>query len=123
MDKRTNKNIIDFVSSIAKDNPRILKVFLFGSYARQLNKPDSDIDIALVVKNLTDDEIFDLQVQLLLLASKFDSRIEPHLISNKDLETNNPFVLEILKTGIEINPRTSNIAYSKRRNFSEAGDL
>jgi len=31
---------------------------------------------------------------------------EPHPISNKDLETNNPFVVEILKTGIEINLKT-----------------
>jgi len=110
MDKKTNQNIIEFISFIAKENPRILKAFLFGSYARNLNKPNSDIDIAIVVKDLSDNEIFDLQVQLLLLASKYDSRIEPHIISNKDLETNNPFVFEILKTGIEINPRTSNIA-------------
>jgi len=110
MDKKTNQNIIEFISFIAKENPRILKAFLFGSYARNLNKPNSDIDIAIVVKDLSDDEIFDLQVQLLLLASKYDSRIEPHIISNKDLETNNPFVFEILKTGIEINPRTPNIA-------------
>jgi len=110
MDKKTNQNIIEFIAFIAKENPRILKAFLFGSYARNLNKPNSDIDIAIVVKDLSDNEIFDLQVQLLLLASKYDSRIEPHIISNKDLETNNPFVFEILKTGIEINPRTPNIA-------------
>ena len=110
MDKKTNQNIIEFISFIAKENPRILKAFLFGSYARNLNKPNSDIDIAIVVKDLSDNEIFDLQVQLLLLASKYDSRIEPHIISNKDLETNNPFVFEILKTGIEINPRTPNMA-------------
>jgi predicted nucleotidyltransferase len=110
MDKKTNQNIIDFISFLAKENPRIVKAFLFGSYARNLNKPDSDIDIALVVKDLSDDEVFDLQVQLLLMASKYDSRIEPHVISNNDLETNNPFVFEIIKTGIEINPQMPKIA-------------
>jgi predicted nucleotidyltransferase len=109
MDKKTNQNIIDFISFLAKENPRIVKAFLFGSYARNLNKPDSDIDIALVVKDLSDDEVFDLQVQLLLMASKYDSRIEPHVISNNDLETNNPFVFEIIKTGIEINPQKPKI--------------
>ena len=110
MDRKTNQNIIDFISFLAKENPRIVKAFLFGSYARNLNKPDSDIDIALVVKDLSDDEVFDLQVQLLLMASKYDSRIEPHVISNNDLETNNPFVFEIIKTGIEINPQMPKIA-------------
>jgi len=106
MDNRTDRNIIDFILSSAKNDKRVLKAYLFGSYARKTDKPDSDIDIALVIDNLDDDEKFDFQVQLLLLASKFDTRIEPHPISNKDLETNNPFVVEILKTGIEINLKT-----------------
>ena len=106
MDNRTDRNIIDFILSSAKNNKRVLKAFLFGSYAKNTNKSDSDIDIALVIDNLDDDEKFDYQVQLLLLASKFDTRIEPHPISNKDLETNNPFVVEILKTGIEISLNT-----------------
>ena len=109
MDKRTNKNIIEFISSVTRENPRILKAYLFGSYARKLNNPDSDIDIALVVRELKDDEIFDLQVQILLFASRFDSRIEPHLISNKDMEAKNPLAMEILKTGIEITPRSLDI--------------
>ena len=115
MDKRTNKNIKDFISTITKNNPRILKAYLFGSYARKLNKPDSDIDIALIVKDLTDEEKFDLQVQLLLLASEYDSRIEPHLVSDKDLGTENPFILEILKTGIEIKPQMSGITHRPRQ--------
>ncbi len=106
MDKRTDQKIIDFITSSVKENPRILRAFLFGSYSRKLNKPGSDIDIALVVRDLEDDEIFDLQVQLLLLASRFDSRIEPHVISDKDMDTNNPFVIEILRKGIEIKPES-----------------
>jgi len=40
--------------------------------------------------------------QLLLIASKYDTRIEPHPISNKDFNSKNPFAYEIKKTGIEI---------------------
>ncbi|GAJ17906.1 unnamed protein product, partial [marine sediment metagenome] len=71
----------------------------------------SDIDLALIIDNLEDDERFDLQVKLMLIASDFDIRIEPHPISNKDFNFNNPFVAEILKTGIEIEPRTPNTWY------------
>ena len=60
------------------------------------------LPIALIVNNLDDSDKFDLQVQLLLLASKFDNRIEPYLISTEDFLAENPFAFEIMKTGIEI---------------------
>ncbi len=104
MDKRTNKIIRDYVAAIAKENPKLLKAYLFGSYAREMDNPSSDIDIALVIEHLTDEEKFDLQVHLMLLASKFDSRIEPHPVSDMDFDSSNPFVNEIKKNGIEILP-------------------
>ncbi|MCD4697515.1 MAG: nucleotidyltransferase domain-containing protein [Bacteroidales bacterium] len=113
MDKRTNKKISDYIASIAEQNHRLLKAYLFGSYARHLDKPESDIDVALVIENLDDDEKFDLQVQLMLLASNFDSRIEPHPVSSNDFDSSNPFISEIKKTGIEIEPRTPNTWYNK----------
>ena len=75
---------------------------MFGSYARKTDNPTSDIDIALVIDNLKDDEKFDLQVKLILLASKFESRIEPHPISKEDFYSSNPFIAEIKRSGIEI---------------------
>lgn len=52
--------------------------------------------------NLKDSDKFDIQVQLMLLASRFDSRIKPPPLSKQDLISDNPFVHEIKKTGIEI---------------------
>ncbi|MHB9012719.1 MAG: nucleotidyltransferase domain-containing protein [Ignavibacteriaceae bacterium] len=109
MDKRTNKIISDYVATIAKENPRLLKAYLFGSYARKMDKPESDIDIALVIENLSDNEKFDLQVQFMLLASRFDTRIEPHPVSSDDFDSSNPFIFEIKKTGIEIEQLPHNI--------------
>lgn len=110
MDTETDKKIIKFVLSVKELYSRVIKAYLFGSYARRLNKKHSDIDVALIFKNLTDDEKFELQVQLLILASSFDSRIEPHLISTKDIEDENPFAMEILKTGVEIRKDTISLA-------------
>lgn len=112
MDKRTNKKISDYIAYIASQNRGLVKAYLFGSYAKKTNQRDSDIDLALVMDRLDDNERFDFQVQLMLLASNFDIRIEPHPISNKDFTPNNPFAAEILKTGIEIEPRTPNTWYS-----------
>jgi len=111
MDKRTNKIISDYILLVAKQNNQLIKAYLFGSYAKQTDRPDSDIDIALIINNLNDDEKFDLQVQLMLTASDFDMRIEPYLISNEDFNSESPFVAEIKRTGIEIEPRTPNTWY------------
>ena len=100
MDKKTNKKISDFIDSVVARNSNLKKVYLFGSYAKKTDTDDSDIDLALIINNLSDEKRFDLQVQLMLLASDFDLRIEPHPISNSDFNLNNPFVAEILKTGI-----------------------
>ena len=102
MNKKTNKNIKEFISTISKLNSNFVKAFIFGSYAKNIQHRDSDIDIALIIKNLKDSEEFDLQVELLLIASKIDSRIEPHPISFKDFNSHDPFAVEIKKTGIEI---------------------
>jgi len=107
MDKRTDKNINNFVSSLVSKVPGIRKIYLFGSYAKNLNRRDSDIDLAVIVDDLAGDDAFDLQVQLLLLAAGFDTRIEPHVISTAELGSGDPFVNEVLKTGIEITPYPS----------------
>lgn len=102
MDIRINKKISDFISSAASLNKGLIKAYLFGSYAKETENDSSDIDLALIIDGLDDKDRFDLQVQLLLLASDFDLRIEPHPISREDFDINNPFAAEILKTGIEI---------------------
>lgn len=112
MDIGTNKIIGDYISTIAKQNNQLEKVYLFGSYAKQTDNPSSDIDIALIINDLGGDEKFDLQVQLMLIASDFDLRIEPHPISSNDFNSENPFVVEIKRTGIEIEPQTPNTWYN-----------
>lgn len=112
MDIRTNKVISDYITTVAAQNKGLLKAYLFGSYAKKTERPDSDIDLALIIDNLDDENRFDLQVQLMLLASDFDIRIEPHPISDKEFNSNNPFVAEIIKTGIEIELLAPNSWYN-----------
>lgn len=102
MDKKTDSAIKQFISTVASQMPGFVTAYLFGSFAKNNQGTDSDIDIALIIDNLKDSDKFDTQVQLMLLASQFDIRIEPHPISKQDLISGNPFVNEIRKTGIEI---------------------
>ncbi|RPH33624.1 MAG: nucleotidyltransferase domain-containing protein [Bacteroidales bacterium] len=102
MDKGINITINQYISLIKKNHKGIKRAILFGSYAKNNERLDSDIDIALIFDKLNDSDKFDLQVQLMLLASQIDSRIEPHPISKKDFNSNSPFIIEIKRTGIEI---------------------
>jgi uncharacterized protein len=102
MDKRINNSIRQYVSAIASKTPGFVTAYLFGSYAKNTQTVESDIDIALIIDNLNDSDKFDVQVKCMIIASKFDTRIEPHPLSKQDLTSDNPFVYEIKKTGIEI---------------------
>jgi predicted nucleotidyltransferase len=102
MDKTINRTVKKYIDSVAKLQPGLITAYLFGSYAKNNQRTDSDIDVALVIDNLPDNDRFNIQVQLMILASKIDNRIEPHPISKEDIISKNPFAVEILRTGIEL---------------------
>lgn len=102
MDEKIDNTITKYLKLIKKEFPKIESAYLFGSYAKGKSTKDSDIDIAVIFSELDGSNQFEIQVQLMLLASKFDSRIEPHPISKEDFDSGNPFVVEIKKTGIEL---------------------
>ncbi len=97
------KSILNIAVRYVKEIPDSLdikKAYLFGSYAKGLEKEDSDIDIAVVIGNMTD--FFSTQMQLMRSRRKIDLRIEPHPIGESDFTKLNPFANEIQKSGIEI---------------------
>ena len=103
MDAGTNKKIRDFVLSVGKSRKDLKCAYLFGSYVSGSDGYNSDIDVALIMSDLSEDERFEFQVQMMVLASDFDPRIEPHPFSEKKFNQQNPFAAEIIKTGIKIN--------------------
>jgi predicted nucleotidyltransferase len=100
MDKRDALNIANEYASALKTKYDFIKVFLFGSYAKGNYNEDSDIDIAVVLKDYNN--LMDIQLDLMRLRRKIDSRIEPHPFREVDFNVTNPIVNEILKFGQEI---------------------
>jgi len=81
-------------------NYPVKRMFLYGSYARGSQNPDSDIDLAIILNELPDP--FQTQVNLLKLTWDFDTRVEPHPFDEEAFTSPNPVIREILRTGIEI---------------------
>ena len=78
------------------------KVYLFGSYAKGTADALSDVDICFFLRDYDGRERVDLGIHLLRIARDFHAYFEPLVFETADIERKNPFVNEILRTGIEI---------------------
>jgi predicted nucleotidyltransferase len=100
MDKTDALNIAQKYAGAVKANFNFIKVILFGSYAKGTHNDDSDIDIAVIFKDY--DNLIDMQLELMKLRRKIDSRIEPHPFRESEFDISDPVVNEIVKYGEEI---------------------
>lgn len=81
----------------------IRKAYLFGSYARNRQHEWSDIDIALIADDFIGLPVVDKdRFRILHIQPEFIA-IETHTFPTRRLEEGDPFIREIVKTGIEIN--------------------
>ena len=100
MDKSDALNIANIYANAARTKYDYIKIILFGSYAKGNFNEDSDIDIAVILKDYNN--LMDIQLDLMRLRRKIDSRIEPHPFRENEFELTNPIVSEIMKYGQEI---------------------
>ncbi len=78
---------------------RVKSAYLFGSYARDVQRIDSDIDIGIFTDKLKDN-YFDILKKLYKVRRSIDVRIEPHLFIIDFDKTG--FSEEVIDTGIKI---------------------
>ena len=100
--KKIDKVIHDFTIEVNKQLPDA-KIVIFGSYARGEQRPDSDIDIAVFSDSFNGWKTVDSITFLFRIANQFnDACIEPIGFGTDDLRSGNPFVMEILSQGQEL---------------------
>ena len=104
MDRTDAVNIAREFAALVKANYDCKQVFLFGSYANGTYHEESDIDIAVILKEF--ENLIDIQLELMRLRRKIDSRIEPHPFRERDFNITNPVVHEILEHGQRIDAST-----------------
>lgn len=91
--------IIKNYKSLLENLYTLDKIYLFGSYAKDRARDDSDIDLAIFLNETIN---YEMELELMKLRRKIDLRIEPHVFSSSDLLDKTPFVEEISANGIEI---------------------
>jgi predicted nucleotidyltransferase len=90
-----------FVKELENEKLRISKVFLFGSYARNQENEWSDIDLAVVSDDFTGNRMIDYD-RFVNAILKVDRSFEPIPYKTENFTIDNPFVYEIISTGIRI---------------------
>jgi uncharacterized protein len=99
MDKREAIKIVQQYKLLLAKHFDLDAVYLFGSYAKDTERDDSDIDVAVVVNSVSGD-FFSVNPLLWKLRRQIDDRIEPVLIDKSNDQPG--FLNEIKSTGIEI---------------------
>lgn len=92
--------VLKYIKYLREHYQNIDKVYLFGSYIKENDTIESDIDIAVIFDKVNDS--FDLQVQLMKIRRQYDTRIEPHVFSSEDFNDSHPFANEVIRTGVEL---------------------
>jgi len=79
------------------------KAVLFGSYAKGFAAESSDVDICFFLKDYNGKQRVEVIAELLNMGGKYpDVAFEPLVFESSELHNNNPFVREIISTGIEL---------------------
>ena len=95
-----NNLVNKFVDLVANEFP-IKSVYLFGSYAKGEAREYSDIDLAVVSDNFEGSRFFDKEkLNKYILKTSIDLEIHP--FRTVDFTEDNPFVKEIINTGLKI---------------------
>jgi len=87
-----------YLNRVRANNIKFSEAWLFGSYAKEKQNENSDIDLAIV---LDDCEIknFETEVRLMVIRDGDETIIEPHTFSKDEFNISIPIVNQIISHG------------------------
>lgn len=89
-----------YIARVRKEK-KVIKAYLYGSYAKGTAGKWSDIDVAIVSPDFSED-LFEERVGLMKMAMMVDERIEPSPFRPEDFTSDNPLVNQINISGVII---------------------
>ncbi len=89
------------ISILKEHQIKLSSAILFGSHTKGTASPWSDIDLALVSEDFSGIPFYDRQ-KLNPFILQVSSSLEIHPFRPEEFTTDNPFVAEIIQTGIPV---------------------
>ena len=100
--KEMNRIARLFVEDVNQVMP-LDKAVLFGSYAKGNATDASDMDICFFLKDYNGKQRVEIIAELIGMGGKYtDVAFEPLVFESSELYNNNPFIREILTSGVEL---------------------
>jgi predicted nucleotidyltransferase len=92
-----------YISILKQEGINIDKAFLYGSYAKETETKESDIDLLIVSKQFDKNDDY-LIGKIWALTKKINSKIEPYIIGLDRFKTDDtsPLIQLVKKEGLEI---------------------
>jgi len=103
-DQQTVAEVISQYVSDVKQAMPIDRVVLYGSHAKGTSTEHSDVDICFFSHAFENKRSVDIVIDLLTIAGKYHPYfcIEPRAFPMSEIDSGNPFVKEVLRTGRDI---------------------
>jgi predicted nucleotidyltransferase len=102
MEQDVMQELVDGILAVMQE--QVVSIILYGSFARGTNTPDSDVDVALLIKGklnpATEDRLSDFIVDMNLKYDKVFSVIDIDIDKFSAWETAMPFYRNVKKEGI-----------------------
>jgi predicted nucleotidyltransferase len=87
--------------AVIRERLRIEAIYLYGSQVMGSAQPWSDIDVAVISPDFSDD-LFQERIALMQCAAEIDDRIEPQPFTPERFGPNDPLASEIFRNGIRV---------------------
>ncbi|MEA3415290.1 MAG: nucleotidyltransferase domain-containing protein [Thermodesulfobacteriota bacterium] len=103
VDSEVRRIVNSFVRNLIKEEIKVEKVLLYGSYASGLFHENSDVDLAIISSDFGKNK-FEEGKLLLRIAWRIDPRLNPIPVSTEAFEKDTwvPLINEIRQKGIEL---------------------
>lgn len=98
IDDAVLKNVTAFLERLNAEGIQVAAAYLFGSQLTGKADEWSDIDVAVVSPQISEDR-FEERVKLTQIAFSVDERIEPLPFNSETFTSEDPLVRQILHTG------------------------
>ena len=107
----TKESLEDLKETLLKNLPKTLikRVVLFGSLTKGSERPDSDIDIFIVVKNNQDKQKLEISLDKLssICLKVYGNRLAPYVLTEKEVSQKKRLkIISKVNKGLQIFPRT-----------------
>jgi predicted nucleotidyltransferase len=109
IDASIAETIRKFLECLDSEGIRVEAAYLFGTFAEGTPNRWSDIDIAVVSPDVSEDR-FEERVRLTSLSSSIDSRIEPVPFRPETFVDEDPLAWEIKRKGIRVDLEVNELA-------------